>query len=580
MKTMKTFFSVLLLCLFALPSLARQDAALPDLAPREVEITGDLTISFPALRRQPIIGFNPPPRVPDIPGNRQPYTEAYAQRSADLPPSPLQPPEPPQVSAIERRVAAEGLIDARLGAYLDRSLQADVTMLQSESTTALLDLDYFGTDGQDLVVSGSNVTTGRDVFSAGARLEHRTGPMVLGVGGSGFRSSYGLYGAVPDPGSPARADAGRVVSGFEGMVSTGTRAGSRNRLSLQATAGITNVNSELFDPAVRIDPATEREAGYLELDFDSAFPIRDGEIRLNAEGSSMGLDTSGFPGSTVRSGIASAELAWQYSANLFIQAGAAFLGFNTDSQTGVDPNRSLSYLAPVVGIEYLVSDAVSLKALARPVMSSGLLKDILADSPVVIDEPILLPSMATLDARLGLHVQSELFTAAIAGGWRDQPFRRIAYEPSVSNRGYSTGYPALDYRSTDVIFSTVDVSVIPFRGLQVGLDALWQQATLAATSEQAPYVSPLVFGGFISLSIMEGDLETRVEFVHESSRQSDVAGTTDVPSFTSVNAMVSWFFHQNYGLTSGVRDLGSDQEYWRGYAYESNVFFLGFRYRW
>ncbi|MDA0379276.1 MAG: hypothetical protein O2899_07270, partial [Bacteroidetes bacterium] len=43
------------------PLAGAQDAELPDLAPREVEITGDLTISFPTLRRQPIVGFNPPP---------------------------------------------------------------------------------------------------------------------------------------------------------------------------------------------------------------------------------------------------------------------------------------------------------------------------------------------------------------------------------------------------------------------------------------------------------------------------------------------------------------------------------------
>ena len=55
---------ILFLATHALPAQARQD--LPDLAPREVEITGDLTIAFPTLRRQPIVGFNPPPRVPDM----------------------------------------------------------------------------------------------------------------------------------------------------------------------------------------------------------------------------------------------------------------------------------------------------------------------------------------------------------------------------------------------------------------------------------------------------------------------------------------------------------------------------------
>ncbi len=580
LKTMRHLLALVLTVLFVLPAEARQDAALPDLAPREVEITGDLTIAFPALRRQPIVGFNPPPRVPDIPSGRTPFTEAYAQRSADLPPSPLQPPEPPQVSAIERRVAAEGLIDVRLGAFLDRSVTADVTLLESEKTTALFDLDYFGTDGHDVVMGGSGLKTGRDVFKTSVGLEQRLGPVVWGIGGSGHRSSYGLFGAVPAPGSPALPNPTRVVSGFDGDLTLASRSGARNRFKIQTKAGLSQIDSDLFDPAVRLDPATDREAGFLEVDLMSAFPIRDGEIRLQASGNSMGLDASGFPGSTVRSGFSSAEISWDYSSRLSILAGAALLGFDSETQTGVDPTRTLSYVAPIAGLEYLVSESVSLTVVARPEMTSGLLGSVMEESPVVMDEPIVLPSIATMDANVAVQVQSEMLTASIGGGWRDQPFRRIAYDPVAGARGYATGYPQLDYRSTDVLYSNLDVSVIPFRGLQIGVDVLWQKATIAATSEQAPYTSPLVIGGFASIGLLDGDLESRVEVLHESSRSSDLLNTLDVPAFTTANVMVSWFFHQNYGITTGVRDLGSNPQFWRGYTFESSAFFVGFRYRW
>ena len=62
---------------------AAQDPALPNLAPQVVEITGDLSISFPSLSRQPLAGFNPPPRVPDIPASRIPYIDDYKQENAD-----------------------------------------------------------------------------------------------------------------------------------------------------------------------------------------------------------------------------------------------------------------------------------------------------------------------------------------------------------------------------------------------------------------------------------------------------------------------------------------------------------------
>ncbi|MEX1055354.1 MAG: hypothetical protein WED81_04960, partial [Rhodothermales bacterium] len=39
---------------------------LPDIAPRVVEIRGQLEISLPSLQRQPLMGFNPPPPVAPI----------------------------------------------------------------------------------------------------------------------------------------------------------------------------------------------------------------------------------------------------------------------------------------------------------------------------------------------------------------------------------------------------------------------------------------------------------------------------------------------------------------------------------
>ena len=65
----------------ALRTASAQDPqpVLPNLAPREVEIRGQLVIQFPALERQPLIGFNPPPRIPTIPADRRPLVEEYKQ---------------------------------------------------------------------------------------------------------------------------------------------------------------------------------------------------------------------------------------------------------------------------------------------------------------------------------------------------------------------------------------------------------------------------------------------------------------------------------------------------------------------
>ena len=72
--------AVLLWLVLPVEALAQVDttrSALPDIAPREVEIRGQLEILLPSLRRQPLVGFNPPPRVPRPPAGRRPFAETY-----------------------------------------------------------------------------------------------------------------------------------------------------------------------------------------------------------------------------------------------------------------------------------------------------------------------------------------------------------------------------------------------------------------------------------------------------------------------------------------------------------------------
>ncbi len=579
--TAKRIISIaLLLILNGVPAWARQDATLPDLAPRQVEITGDLTISFPTLRRQPIAGFNPPPRVPDIPADRRPYTEVYAQRSADLPPSPLSPPDLPEISSMERRKVAKGLFEARIGAYLDRRLAANASLVGTEKTTALLSFDYAGTDGQTLDVSGTRVTTGRDAFSGTIDLEHRMDALSVGLQNTGYRSSYGLFGAFPAAGTIARVNPPRRVEGVESTLSLSSPIGSKNRFRFATTAGVHHVDTELYDPAVRRDPATERDAGYLQAELDAAFPIRGGQINVYANGSTTGLDATGFPGNTVQAGLVTSEFAWRQTSRLSVSVGAALVGFDSQTQAGTDPVRRRSYLSPIVHAAYLIADGVTAEAAVRPLMTSDSPREIMSDIPVLMDEAVMLPTIATLDASLGLFLESDVGTARLSGGWRDQPFRRIALEPMVALRGYTAGYPTLSYRSSEVLYSTLNLSFMPMKGLRVGLDALWQRAAMAATGSPLPYASPFVHGGFVSLSTLDGDLETMLSYRYESSRTADIDGTVDLPSIFSMSVTFSWFFHSHYGIITGVRDLGPSSEYWRNYTYESSTFFLGLRYRW
>ena len=275
---------LLLVSSFLVPeAAARQDVVLPELAPREVEITGDLTIVFPALRRQPLVGFNPPPPVPDIPSSRTPFAEAYKQPSADLPPSPVVPPDPPNVSALAQRIPMNGRMEASLGRYLDRRLSANMAFGYSLHSATLLNFDYRGTSGEQPFV-GSTASSGFDKLTADLTHSRRLGGLVWSVGASGFKEGYELFGLTPESGTQSLAHPNRDFSGGEGFVALSSLPGSPYEAEVAITTGLSTIDTDVYDPSDRIDPVTERKETYLSARGNISIPITDGYVKVMADG--------------------------------------------------------------------------------------------------------------------------------------------------------------------------------------------------------------------------------------------------------------------------------------------------------
>jgi hypothetical protein len=75
-----------------------QNSLLPEIDPQDIEIRGEFTARFPGLKRQPILGFNPTPRVYRIDPQRMPFMESGDQIIANLPVSELARPAAPDTS--------------------------------------------------------------------------------------------------------------------------------------------------------------------------------------------------------------------------------------------------------------------------------------------------------------------------------------------------------------------------------------------------------------------------------------------------------------------------------------------------
>lgn len=113
---------------------------LPDINPQDIEIRGVFKASFPGIRRQPILGFNPKPRVYRIDPNRLPFMEDDRAAAVQLPVQALgqsvrQPALPAKSTNVQNGYAKLGAANYLTG-YAEAAYKSQLT----EKT----EIDLFG----------------------------------------------------------------------------------------------------------------------------------------------------------------------------------------------------------------------------------------------------------------------------------------------------------------------------------------------------------------------------------------------------------------------------------------------------
>jgi len=101
-----------------------QQTLLPEIDPQDIEIRSQFQARFPGLRRQPILGFNPRPRVFQIDPNRTPFFEDEETVVANLPIGVLDRPEPPRYMPLGYSDPQNGFARIGIGSYF--TPEADV----------------------------------------------------------------------------------------------------------------------------------------------------------------------------------------------------------------------------------------------------------------------------------------------------------------------------------------------------------------------------------------------------------------------------------------------------------------------
>ena len=124
-----------------------QNSLLPEIDPQDIEIRSEFRARFPGIRRQPILGFNPKPRVFRIDPNRTPFMESDKDAVANIALTQLDRPEPPQKKILNDPFRTNAYIKAGMGNYITPELEAYVLRRLNDNSIMSLNVDFTSSDG-------------------------------------------------------------------------------------------------------------------------------------------------------------------------------------------------------------------------------------------------------------------------------------------------------------------------------------------------------------------------------------------------------------------------------------------------
>lgn len=366
MKKIALSTSIFLLALLvALPASAQdqqggENSLLPEIDPQDIEIRSQFKAQFPGLRRQPILGFDPTPRVYQIDPNRTPYLEDRDQAVADLQVSNLSRPAPPAYTPFHYSSDINAFARAGIGSYLSPEVQFWGVSRIADKSYVGGNLDYSSSDGHlDNQASSFRFLDASGQFATKLNSESR-----LNLTG-GYANSFNQmpdYGA----GTPIPDNARKTYSGFR--LGAGFDHHKNTVTGWSARANVRYFNTALDSAGLQLTQESEERVFKTEVikQWAGSHPNEVFTIKAGASGgnyehtiSSGIINDSWF---TARGGVGYERL-FNYQTQVSADAQVFYID---------NPFRDNIYFGPSVGIEQPITDMMSvrLQAEGRPTITT------------------------------------------------------------------------------------------------------------------------------------------------------------------------------------------------------------------
>lgn len=535
---------------------------LPEIAPREFEIRGELQIAFPAFERQPLSGFASPPSRPSVPATQRPYAEPYKQ-TLDALPERL--PTPERVSAPVQSTPAPitGFLEAGSGRYFSRFAAGHFSVPLSPHEQVSVRANYDGSEGF-APFDDTSVETPSDALDGRVRLDSRRAPVHLSVEADGLIDDYTLYGVAQGPGGASVPD--RTF--YSGTVSGQLETIDTLPAELGVHYGAHQYNTTASDASTTFRERRVGVDGRLELPINDLDGIVDGAFSRSVLGGDV-------PGGTETDLDAGASVQAVRQSDLRVRAGARLLwtegpAFPTQTQS---PTASATFVLPSARVEWDAAPWATVFVQNTPQLDGTSLRSYHTENPYTTDAPPARPTVYTTDAEAGLDLTQGWVRLQAEAGYRYAPSYRF-YRPQSGRFG-------VDYESARIVHGGGRLALQGVNNVQAALGLTVRNGTLPGPDADIPYFASVRAHTMVSVAFADGDGYLQATGTLDGPRPTDETGTDELGSYIAVDVEGSYSITSTIDLLLRAENLSPDSpERWLGYPRPPAQITGGFRIRW
>jgi len=545
-----------------------QQNLLPEIDPQDIEIRSQFQARFPGLRRQPILGFNPKPRVYQIDPNRTPFIESEEAIAASVPVGQLDRPDAPTYRPLSYVDPTSGF--ARLGIGTFVTPEADIYAIKGFGNKHWVsgNLSHRSSNGHldEFDSSFRNI-------DAVIRAHLRLSSSALLKLNTGTFSSFNYLPSDRVDGTPIQQ------AGAKSALSGGHIGGSfdYNRTSATGFRSDFNLYSHQFDITNSGGQTIEGDASEWGVSADGAYSWAGPRIEevfsafVDIEAGSIGVIGTDSNSWSVMQAGARYERLLNYQTDIDASFGVALV---SDAF-----NDSKLYITPTVDARHTLIDGIDLRVLISGSPSHRSLKEFHKINRFI-----------GFNSRISHQYTSQLRSEVIieplsgtmfTGGVQFQHIRNYIFfirnqSTNFQNITTQSSYsPQFENANIFKIYASFSQQLAAEK-FWVSADAFWQRPRLSG-SVKIPYTKSLGLKGTASVRpvrdlVVEG-------WVDYSGSRYNPQGDEDLDPYFLLGARFELALARNAGIYAKLLNINDiDYEIWQGYRERGFQAYVGITY--